>query len=101
MTKFFPEALNIFEEFSDRFDARRIQTEKADIYFASYHAGTEIESHSHDTENYGVITKGCLHLEANGEWKQYKTGDWYHVPKGVDHSTKFDEDTAEIEIWIK
>lgn len=100
-TSLFPDKLRELEPFSDRFDAFRVQSDKADIYFASYPAGTVIEPHSHDTENHGIITAGALYLTVNGKETRYGVGDWYTVAAHVTHSARFEEDTAEIEIWFK
>lgn len=98
---FFPDKLLDLEAFSDRFSAQRIQSDKADVYFASYPAGTVIEAHQHDTDNYGVITKGALTLIVGDKESTYGPGEWYHVPAHQMHAARFDEDTAEIELWFK
>ena len=97
----FPEIIKKFEKFSDRFDAYRLSTNEVDIYFASYPKDTKIDSHNHDTENYGFITKGELILEVDGKQSNYKTGEWYHIPAGKNHSARFEIDTQEIELWFK
>ncbi len=98
---FFPDKLLELSSFTERFVARRVENEQADVYFASYPAGTVIEEHDHDTENYGVITKGRLVLILDGVETEYGVGDWYHVDRHVRHAARFEEDTAEIEIWFK
>ena len=97
----FPDKLHVLEAFRGRFEARRVQSEKVDIYFASYPAGTHIKEHSHDTDNYGVITQGALYLTVNGKEEKHGVGSWYHVPEGTPHSACFTEDSAEIELWFK
>ena len=72
-----------------------------DVYFASYPAGTEIEPHTHDTDNHGIITRGELVLVMKGEETRYTTGDWYHVPAHTEHAARFEQDTSEIEFWFK
>ncbi|MGH1486388.1 MAG: cupin domain-containing protein [Cellvibrionaceae bacterium] len=97
----FPEKLQQLESFSERFDAFRLQANNCDVLFAMYPAGTHVEPHSHITDNYGVITRGCLYLTIDGQETAYHTGDWYHVARQVEHSARFDEDTEEIEFWFK
>jgi quercetin dioxygenase-like cupin family protein len=97
----FPKQLQELEPFSDRFDAFRLSADNCDVLFAMYPAGTEVEPHSHNTDNYGVITRGCLYLTIDGEETRYGVGDWYHVAEGVEHSARFTEDTEEIEFWFK
>ena len=83
------------------FDAFRLAAGDCDVLFASYPAGTEIDPHSHDTENVGVITQGELVLIMNNEETRYGPGDWYHVPKDAEHAARFETDTSEIEFWFK
>ena len=97
----FPLAFQQMESISDRFDAFKLTPDSADVLFAMYPAGTHIEEHRHDTENYGVITKGELRLIMDGEETRYGPGDWYHVPRHTPHAAIFDVETEEIEFWIK
>ena len=46
---------------------------------ASYQAGTEIDFHTHDTENYGVITRGELILITDNGEQRYGIRDSYHL----------------------
>ncbi len=46
--------------FEGPFDAYRLAAEHCEVLFASYPAGTSIPPHTHETENYGVITEGEL-----------------------------------------
>jgi quercetin dioxygenase-like cupin family protein len=36
----------------------------------------------------------------DGRESRYGPGDWYHVPPGISHAARFDQDTAEIEFWF-
>ncbi len=101
LAHFFPKQLEELEPFQGQFDARRLQSDKVDVYFASYPAGTAIEEHTHDTDNVGVITSGSLTLIMNGKEQRFTTGEWYEVPANTPHAARFDEDTAEIELWFK
>ena len=56
---------------------------------------------SHDTDNYGVITKGELILTVEGNVQKVGVGEWYHVPALVEHSAMFEVETDEIEFWFK
>lgn len=99
--KHFPEKIQLLEKFSEHFDAYRLQTDKVDIYFAEYPAGKKIEPHSHDSENFGLVTLGCLELAAEGKTRNYRAGEWYHLPANTEHAATFAEDTAIIELWFK
>lgn len=89
------------ERFEGPFDAFRLAAEGADVLFASYRAGTTIDPHDHPTDNVGVTTRGRLHLTVDGAETSYGPGDWYRVAAGVEHSARFEVDTAEIEFWFE
>ncbi len=96
----YPDRIKALPEFDGRFDAHKLKAEDADVLFASYPAGTEIPCHIHDTDNYGVITRGELILHMGGRITRYTPGDWYHVPAGEEHSARFEMETDEIEFWF-
>lgn len=96
----FPDAIKRLEPYSGRFEAFRLSGRGCDIYFASYPAGTEIEPHSHDTENHGLITLGALILIVDGKETRVPAGSWYHIPAGQTHAARFEEHTEEIELWF-
>ena len=87
--------------YDGRFDAYKLEAKGSDVLFASYPAGTSIAPHSHDTDNYGVITRGELILTMKGKVSKYGVGDWYHVPRDTEHAAEFKVDTDEIEFWFK
>lgn len=97
----FPPRIRALESFSERFHAFRLPAENCDVLFASYPAGTQIEPHRHDTENWGVVTKGELCITVGGRETRYGPGAWYHVPAQAEHSARFDVDTEEIEFWFR
>jgi len=96
----FPEKIRGLERFSQRFQAFRLRAEGCDVLFGTYPAGTRIEPHSHDTDNWGVITKGEMVIAANGVETRYRPGDWYHIAARAEHSAYCDTDTEEIEFWF-
>lgn len=97
----FPELIRTLPPFSGRFDAFQLRATDCEVLFASYPAGTEIEPHTHATENCGVITAGELILIVNGQESRYGPGDWYHLPPNQVHAARFEADTAEIEFWFQ
>ena len=72
-----------------------------EIAFASYDAETTIETHCHETANYGVITKGEMLLTKAGVEKTYCPSEWYEIPPRCQHSSRFKEDTESVEIYMK
>jgi quercetin dioxygenase-like cupin family protein len=97
----FPAQLRGLPKFDGPFDARRLSAEGCDVLFASYPAGTTIPSHTHKTENIGVITQGELILRMNGTEQRIGVGSWYHVPANVAHAAEFAVPTSEIEFWFE
>lgn len=96
----FPELIRQLPDFEGPFDAYRLEANGCDVLFASYPAGTEIETHTHATRNCGVITQGELLLTSQGEERKYGVGDWYFLDANEEHSARFEVDTSEIEFWF-
>jgi quercetin dioxygenase-like cupin family protein len=96
-----PKLLLDLPKFAGPFDAHKLQAEGCDVLFASYPAGTVIPSHTHETENVGIITKGSLLLDMDGVEKRFVVGDWYHVPANAAHAARFEEESSEIEFWFR
>lgn len=98
--KNFPDLIAKLPAYKGRFDAVQLAAKGCKVLFASYPAGTEIESHSHDTENVGVITQGELILIKADSEQRYKPGDWYHVAANELHAARFEQETSEVEFWF-
>ena len=97
----FPMLIRALPEFEGPFDAYRLAAENCEVLFASYPAGTEIETHTHPTRNVGVITEGELILTKGGEVTRYGPGDWYEVQANEEHAARFDVATSEVEFWFE
>jgi len=98
---YYPDIIRQLPEFEGQFEAYKLSAEKCDVLFASYPAGTKIDSHTHDSENVGIITKGSLLLTMDGKTDKITSGQWYRVPAGKEHAAEFEEETAEIEFWFR
>lgn len=96
----YPERIKKLPLFDGRFDAYKLAAQGADVLFASYPAGTAIPAHSHDSDNYGVITRGELILTKAGKTQRCGVGDWYHVAPGEAHEARFEVATDEVEFWF-
>ena len=96
----YPERIKQLPLYDGRFDAYKLEAQDSDVLFASYPAGTSIPTHTHDTNNHGVITRGELILTMNGTTIRVGVGEWYHVPAYVEHAARFEVDTDEIEFWF-
>ena len=101
MSGSYPDKIKQLPLYDGRFDAYKLEAKGSDVLFASYPAGTQIAAHRHDTDNYGVITKGELILTMNGDTQRIGVGQWYHVPAQVEHAARFDTETEEIEFWFQ
>jgi quercetin dioxygenase-like cupin family protein len=95
-----PDRIRKLPPFQGPFDAFRIGAAECEVLIASYPAGTEIDPHTHQTENCGVVTRGELILILDGRERRFAPGDWYHVPAGALHAARFDVPTSEIEFWF-
>ena len=100
MKPHFPELIRSLSPFEGPFDARELTAAGCTVLFASYPAGTSIQTHAHETENCGVITQGELVLIIDGEETRYGPGDWYHLSAHQEHAARFEVDTSEIEFWF-
>jgi len=97
----FPDRIRSLPPFGGAFDAYQLNARNCEVLFASYPAGTEIEPHTHPTENVGVITQGELILTVGGEETRYGPGDWYHLDPEEEHAARFEVETSEIEFWFE
>ena len=97
----FPDGIKNLPPFEGPFNAYKLAAEGCDVLFASYPAGTEIDSHTHETENYGVITVGELILITDSGEQRFGPGQWYHVAPEQRHAARFEVATSEIEFWFK
>ena len=96
----FPDRIRALPKFDGPFDAFHLAAQGCEVYFANYPAGTAIDSHHHETDNYGVITQGELILAIGDEEQRIGVGQWYHVAAKVSHAARFEQDTSEIEFWF-
>lgn len=97
----YPERIRKLPLYDGRFDAYKLAAKGADVLFASYPAGTTIPAHTHDTDNYGVITRGELILNKGDTIERIGVGEWYHVAAFEEHSASFEVDTDEVEFWFE
>ncbi|HBA34042.1 MAG TPA: cupin domain-containing protein [Gammaproteobacteria bacterium] len=96
----YPKRIKELALYDGRFDAYELKAEGSKVLFASYPAGTSIPAHIHETDNYGVITRGELVLTVDKKVTKYAVGEWYHVPAGQAHAAFFEQETDEIEFWF-
>lgn len=96
----FPDKLRNLPKFDGPFDAYTLAAGRCDVLMASYPSGTELETHTHPTNNVGIITQGAMIITVDGEERRYEVGEWYEVAAGTPHSARTEVDTSEIEFWF-
>lgn len=96
----FPDLIRDLPDFDGPFDAYRLAAENCEVLFASYPAGTQIEPHTHPTENVGVITEGELILIKGNQETRFGPGEWYHLAAEEEHAARFEVPTSEVEFWF-
>ena len=96
----FPAKLRNLPAFDGPFEAHKLVAKKCDVLMASYPAGTTLETHTHETNNVGVITQGAMFITVAGNERRYEVGDWYEIAAGTPHSARTEVDASEIEFWF-
>ena len=77
-----------------------LQSEHATIGITDLAPKTVVESHKHEMEEIGVVTKGSLVMVIAGEQRILTPGDSYRVPPGATHGTRVFEEAAQvIDVW--
>lgn len=106
----FPEIIKSLPQLTDLVAAQQpdtqqtiyhLETNKADIYYAIYEAGITADFHSHETENFGVVTEGKFTLIVGDREQSFGVGDWYHIPAHTMHAARFGADTVCVEFRLK
>jgi len=96
-----PEVINKLPKHPEHPNANFIDAGNAEVVFARYEKGASIEPHFHKTINCGVIIQGEMLLRMDGREEAYGPGDWYSIPAGVEHSSRFETATRSVEIYFK
>lgn len=96
----FPPQILALEKINSIYQSRRLTGEGCRMLFSTYARGTAIPEHEHATDNCGVVTSGEMRVKMDGRWRRYGPGDWYIVPKGKRHESRFTKDTCEIGFWF-
>ena len=96
----FPDLIRTLPEFDGAFDAFQLGADGCKVLFASYPAGTLIDTHTHSSRNVGVVTEGAIFLTKDGVETRYDVGEWYELEPNQPHAARFETDTSEIEFWF-
>ncbi len=96
-----PERFRSLPRVDGPFEAFQIDAEDWEVRVASYPSGMRSAPHSHDTETYGVVTRGELFLTVRGSERSLGPGEWYELARGEIHAARFDAETSLIEFTYR
>lgn len=63
------------------------QAENHQIIFMEFDEDVELPEHSHESQ-WGMVVDGKIDLIIDGIKHTFKKGDYYFIPKGIEHSGK-------------
>lgn len=75
---------------------RVVKGEHATILVSDLDALTVIESHKHDDEHIGMVTRGSVAMVVAGEQRILTVGDTYVIPAGASHGMRVLEQAAQV-----
>jgi quercetin dioxygenase-like cupin family protein len=75
---------------------RAVKGERTTVLIVDLDARTIVETHKHDVEHAGVVTRGSIAMVVAGEQRILTAGDTYVVPAGASHGTRVLEQAAQV-----
>ncbi|HEX9270199.1 MAG TPA: cupin domain-containing protein [Candidatus Limnocylindria bacterium] len=79
---------------------RLINASAATIAITDLAPKTVVDSHKHEVEQIGIVTKGSLVMVIAGEQRILTPGDSYRVPPNASHGARvFEEPAQVIDVW--
>jgi quercetin dioxygenase-like cupin family protein len=75
---------------------RVVRGSQATILVTDLDALTIVETHKHDDEHIGVVTRGSIAMVIAGEQRILTVGDTYVIPAGASHGTRVLEQAAQV-----
>ena len=66
--------------------------------FVAFHERTEVPPHRHGAQ-WGVVIRGEMILDLDGEHIRVGPGEWYDIPAGVPHGAVVEAGTALIDVF--
>jgi quercetin dioxygenase-like cupin family protein len=79
---------------------RVLQTDNATMIMFELDPKTVVETHKHEVEQFGVVTKGSLAMIIAGEQRILTVGDTYRIPPGTAHGARvFEDPTWVIDVY--
>ena len=81
--------------------SRAVPAQDLSIEIHDLDAGTVVETHRHDEERVGVVTKGSVLMVIAGDQRILTAGDTYRIPASAAHGARVLEAAAQvIEMWV-
>jgi quercetin dioxygenase-like cupin family protein len=87
----FPDMIRDFPEIDIPIEGIRgwlLQGKNHQAVFFDIEPVGEMSPHSHCAQ-WGIMIEGEMSLTIGGETQIYRKGDWYFIPRGVEHSASF------------
>lgn len=79
---------------------RLVQGDHVSVVIAELQPKTVVDTHKHEEERTGVVTRGSLVMVIAGEQRILNAGDTFRVPAGAAHGARVFEVPAQvIEVW--
>lgn len=75
---------------------RTLRSQDATLVFMDLDARTVVDTHKHDDERVGVITRGSVAMAIAGETRILTEGDTFVVPAGAAHGIRVLEQGAQV-----
>jgi quercetin dioxygenase-like cupin family protein len=76
------------------------QGKEFQLVFFEIDKGSHVTPHSHG-EQYGYVFEGEMTLTIGDDTRVYRSGDSYHIPKGVVHQAKFNTFVRVVDIFLE
>lgn len=75
---------------------RVVKGEQATILVTDLDARTIVETHKHDDEHIGIVTRGSVAMIIAGEQRILTVGDTYVIPPSASHGMRVLEQAAQV-----
>lgn len=74
---------------------RTVHGERSSVIISDLEARTVVETHKHEVEHVGLVTRGSIAMVIAGEQRILTAGDTFVVPAGSAHGTRVLEQGAQ------
>ena len=78
----------------------RLGPHGCEVMFTSYDKGTIVGPSINTLRTKHIIISGVVAVEKDGETRTYRTGDFFEIPKQIEHTLHYHQDCSIIEFWF-